>query len=279
MADIAARFPWKRMIIPAHLKNLKKDINTPCLLAKHEFVDDYDHVRVAGLLEQIAAVAPTPILVQMPSLVAVASLMEPTRIGAFPDNLWIGARATTGRQVVEWNRRLDETSIARRWLWVAPSVNILNITPFLRPDRHRRGGFMSHKGDRFEFVMLGNVGAKGETPINVRGARTIVRQCRRQGVPLFFTGWGEQHLPLCQLPKAGARDAAGHFDINGQGFEKHRPVLEPLVRQVDRARYRKVPDFPPRDYGCEVLLDGLDIGTAAFLLAHGTPRGISKVAS
>lgn len=110
--------------------------------------------------------------------------------GAWPANVWLGTTAEDQRRLGERVEFLTQEPAAVRFLSVEPMLGPLDITQWIGAydvSKERRERSISQA---VSWVIVGGESGSDARPFHVEWARSVVRQCRSAGVPVFVKQLG-----------------------------------------------------------------------------------------
>ncbi len=128
-------------------------------------------------------------------------LKESAALLPWPENVWMGVSVEDSR-VLSRIKDLLEVPAAVRFLSCEPLIGPLDALPL----------------EGIDWVIVGGESGPGARPIRREWALSVLRQCRKRGVPFFFKQWG------------GTRKKATGRVLNGRTYdEMPREVLGGLA--------------------------------------------------
>jgi protein gp37 len=125
-----------------------------------------------------------------------------------PDNLWLGCTIEGGRKVIDPHTKRPVTDRLDMMRAVDAKVRWISFEPLIGPV-----GPVDLTG--IHWAVIGGESGKNARPIDLEWVDDLIRQCRAQGVRVFFKQWGKRDFnPDPRDPTT--MDSAGGCQVHGR---------------------------------------------------------------
>lgn len=149
---------------------------------------------------------------------------RPNHVEVWPlPHIWLGVSVEDQKTADERIPLLLETPAAVRFLSLEPLLGPVDIQNYLYTRYHHGGTY--HEYNQVDWVIVGGESGPNARPFDIAWARSIIRQCKDAGVPVFMKQLGAK--PVNSLRK----------DVWGPTGKHHytRPVNDPLLEEAANA--------------------------------------------
>jgi protein gp37 len=130
----------------------------------------------------------------------VVGMVPPAwKLGGWPDYVWMGVTVVNQKEANE---------LLPIMVHIPAFIKFISYEPGLEPvDLYKAFGIKEHSDNgpytlrqTFEWVIVGGESGPGSRPMYPINARSLLRQCRRAGIPFFFKQWGDYKPDTSELP-------------------------------------------------------------------------------